>query len=176
MRTARQTVGATLVLVAACARAPQPERPSPSPVATQSEGYVQSAVESDADEVVGSSTRREFLPPRASRHCRVSGYTVDTWDGRAVVVQRVKPQYPREAAERGISGDVEVVVCIDKAGAVVSACRTSGPEALWESSEAAASKWSFSPRGWGAGCFQRIIRFSFHGQGSTEAPRGRTKR
>ena len=161
MRTDRVRVTAIVILMASCSAGPQSEQRTSA--AKREQRSATPVPESVAAEALDTAARRDSVPATPNQNCRPSACRVMIADGpRPVALQRVKPLYPREAAERGIGGDVEVVASIDKAGTVVSACRSSGPEAFWESSEAAARKWRFAPRqtGW-SGCIQMIVRFSF---------------
>ena len=110
----------------------------------------------------GTGVRPAGLAPVASQDCLLEACRVISADGpRPEILKRVTAEYPREAAEQGIGGEVDVVASIDRSGTVVSACRASGPEAFWRSSEAAMRKWRFAAREWPSGCVRMVVRFSY---------------
>lgn len=64
---------------------------------------------------------------------------------RGLATNRVSPEYPREAKEQNVEGDVTVQIIIDEEGKVVSAKATSGHELLQDVSVTAAKGWTFKP-------------------------------
>ena len=58
-------------------------------------------------------------------------------------IDRVEPVYPSEARSQGLQGDVELLVTIDAAGAVVSAEALTGREILRPAAIKAVKKWRF---------------------------------
>ena len=55
------------------------------------------------------------------------------------------PEYPRDALDRGIEGDVVVEANITRSGDVESAAIVSGPTGLLKSSLDAVRQWRFTP-------------------------------
>ncbi len=64
---------------------------------------------------------------------------------RKNAINRAVPEYPAEAKEKKVEGDVTVEIKVDEEGKVVSAKYVSGPEIFIESVEKAAKEWTFKP-------------------------------
>lgn len=64
---------------------------------------------------------------------------------RGLATNRVSPEYPREAKQQNIEGDVTVQIIINEEGKVISAKATSGHELLQDVSVTAAKGWTFKP-------------------------------
>ena len=61
------------------------------------------------------------------------------------LIEAPRPEYPQEARDKKIEGNVSVRIVIGEEGKVISARATSGPEILHEASVAAAKKARFEP-------------------------------
>lgn len=70
------------------------------------------------------------------------------FDGDIIPLQRIAPQYPRDAARAGISGWVQLEVLVNADGSVRSArVLESNPKGLFEAAAVTAVlKWRFKPR------------------------------
>jgi len=66
------------------------------------------------------------------------------WLWRGGILNRVKPQYPPEAKQLAVQGEVSVKVLIDDEGIVRQVCAT-GPALLRSAAEDAALQWKFRP-------------------------------
>ena len=62
-----------------------------------------------------------------------------------LLVSKVQPQYPSEAKEQGIQGEVLLQVTIDKEGNVANIQVVSGPEGLVPVSVEAVKQWKYRP-------------------------------
>src|SRR5690606_32030294 len=60
-------------------------------------------------------------------------------------IEKFQPDYPAAAKLAGISGNVEVVIIVDKKGVVVETCVSEGPIPLRAVAQSAAAKWRFKP-------------------------------
>jgi TonB family protein len=61
------------------------------------------------------------------------------------VAKRVQPEYPLEAARRGIQGRVVVKTLVNERGVIEQACAVDGQEALQQAAERAALQWKLKP-------------------------------
>jgi TonB family protein len=61
------------------------------------------------------------------------------------VIKKLKPEYPQEAASRGIQGQVQVKILVSSDGLVEKACASGGDELLRKASEAVALQLRFKP-------------------------------
>jgi len=77
--------------------------------------------------------------------------------------ERVEPEYPAEAKQKGLSGRVSVQILINEKGDVEEARARSGPEALRTAAEAAALQWKFPAvtAGREARYFDETLTFDF---------------
>ncbi|HNB73734.1 MAG TPA: TonB family protein [Acidobacteriota bacterium] len=64
---------------------------------------------------------------------------------RGNAIYKVTPDYPREARNAGISGDVVVRILISQTGDVIEAKAEGGPPELHEAAVQAALQWKFKP-------------------------------
>jgi TonB family protein len=61
------------------------------------------------------------------------------------VTRRVEPEYPPEAAQRGVQGQVIVKALVNEKGVIERACAVEGEEALRRAAEQAALQWTLKP-------------------------------
>ena len=64
---------------------------------------------------------------------------------RGKVIERAKPNYPREAVQAKITGTMVVEVIVDETGRVIEARPKCGPDIFAHASIEAARKWRFTP-------------------------------
>ena len=64
------------------------------------------------------------------------------WLWRGGIVKRFEPEYPEEAKQKRLQGQVSVRILIDQNSDVVQACGT-GPAVLRQAAEDAALQWKF---------------------------------
>lgn len=79
--------------------------------------------------------------------CDFSAYApvrIEQFDRKAIT-KRVQPEYPLEAAQRGVQGRVVVKALVDEKGIVERACAVRGEEALRKAAEKAALQWKLKP-------------------------------
>lgn len=79
--------------------------------------------------------------------CDFSAYApvrIIHFDPRAIT-KRVEPEYPPEAAQRGIQGQVIVKALVNKKGVIEQACAVEGEEALRHVAEQATLQWTLKP-------------------------------
>jgi protein TonB len=77
-----------------------------------------------------------------------SGGGAGLFDGDIIPLQRIPPQYPRDAARNGITGWVQLEVTVNPDG-TVRGCKVmdSKPKGLFEASAVAAvMRWKFKPK------------------------------
>ena len=63
-----------------------------------------------------------------------------------VIVKRVQPEYPLEAAQGGVEGRVVVKALVNEKGIVERACAVEGEDVLRKAAEKAALQWKLKPR------------------------------
>lgn len=111
-----------------------------------------SAVQRNAE--LKSAGRRKPKPAAEARRkeCDFSAYApvrIKHFTPEAAT-NRVKPEYPPEAARRGIQGRVVVKTLVNEDGIIERACAVAGEESLQSAAEAAALQWRLKP-GYGFG-------------------------
>jgi TonB family protein len=70
------------------------------------------------------------------------------WESHFVsrtVIEKVKPEYPPEAMNRGVQGHVNVKILVNRDGAVEKACISDGDQTLKDATEKAVLQWKFKP-------------------------------
>jgi TonB family protein len=107
----------------------------------------------------GSTVQRNGEPkptsqqvPTAARNsgeddCDFSAYSpvrISHFDPKAVI-KRVQPEYPTEAARRGIQGQVIVKALVNEKGIIERACAVQSEEVLGQAAEKAALQWQLKP-------------------------------
>lgn len=70
-----------------------------------------------------------------------------TEESRIKLIERVEPDYPQEASDKGITGKVIVEITIDEKGEVSEARVKEGPELLHQAALDAVRKWRFTNPG-----------------------------
>ena len=70
------------------------------------------------------------------------------------VLHRVQPDYPSMARATGTTGDVKVLILVNRDGDVVDACTLTGHPLLREAARIAATQWKFE-KNFGLGAKQR---------------------
>jgi TonB family protein len=101
--------------------------------------------------------------------------------GRMEALQQTVPQYPQEAANAGIEGDVTIAVVVGVDGRVLGARPVSGHPLLTPAAVAAVKQWIYRPmvRGSEAMEVQGLVTVPFRlapGQAKSEAASGAVKR
>ena len=64
---------------------------------------------------------------------------------RKAIIKRVQPEYPLEAAQRGVQGRVVLKALVNEKGIVEKACAIEGDETLRKAAEKAALQWKLKP-------------------------------
>lgn len=114
----------------------------------------------DGKNGAAAGTRSQVLPPEGGLSVyengkevfrmppASSGATVEISPQAAEggLVRRVEPEYPEEARQQQIQGDVVLDVRVDRDGAVKEVNLISGPKALADAAIAAVKQWRFRPR------------------------------
>ena len=84
---------------------------------------------------------------RAAASAEDKVVTVSEKDLRAAATQKVEPDYPAVARQIRVTGDVELEIVVDQAGAVEKANVVRGNTLLTGPSLQAIRKWKFKPFG-----------------------------
>src|SRR5947209_6784709 len=86
------------------------------------------------------------------------------------VTHKTPPQYPAEAKENHIEGDVTIKVQVDEHGLVSDAQALSGPEELRQAALTSVRQWTFATDSRVPGSAQVVIAFRLEPNGDTDQP------
>jgi TonB family protein len=93
--------------------------------------------------MIATATGKESQPPVSAGASKKIDLSQGVLHGLAI--KRVKPLYPAEAKEAGVSGTVMVQILVSEEGKVIEAKPISGPPQLREAALEAARQWAYKP-------------------------------